>query len=114
MEYYLTNINDKSLLMLDLKVYHYSPVNLYYNVARSKECLCWVLGVIHTHQSRNWCQIFLQLLKFEQVLVKGGIGRPRPALSAQTSVENIVSGLPPAGYIEEEDIGVECFNMTKW
>ena len=103
--------------MLDLKVYHYSPVNLYHNVARSKECLCWVLGVIHTHQSRNWCQIFLQLLKFEQVLVKGGIGqsRPRPALSAQTSVENIVSGLPPAGYIEEEeDIGVECFNMTKW
>ena len=71
-----------------------------------------VTGGILTHQSHNWCQIFLQLLKFEQVLVKGGIGRP--ALSAQTSVENIVSSLPPAGYIEEEDIGVECFNMTKW
>ena len=71
-----------------------------------------VTGGIHTHQSHNLCQIFLQLLKFEQVLVKGGIGRP--ALSAQTSVENIVSSLPPAGYIEEEDIGVECFNMTKW
>ena len=71
-----------------------------------------VTGGIHTPQSHNWCQIFLQLLKFEQVLVKGGIGRP--ALSAQTSVENIVSSLPPAGYIEEEDIGVECFNMTKW
>ena len=81
--------------MLDLKVYHYSPVNLCCNVARSKECLCGVLGVIHTHQSRNWCQIFLQLLKFEQVLVKGGIGPgPHSQPKLQLRILSPVS-LPP-------------------
>ena len=100
---YFTNINDKS---------NETTSKLVLQCGQEHGVSVLVTGGIHTHQSHNWCQIFLQLLKFEQVLVKGGIGRP--ALSAQTSVENIVSSLPPAGYIEEEDIGVECFNMTKW
>ena len=74
--------------------------------------------VIHTRH--NWCQIFLQLLNFEQVLVKGGC-EASEAQAAQTQyphskLESRIYCLLLLSvslcYIE--DIGLECFNMTEW
>ena len=72
--------------------------------------------VIHTRH--NWCQIFLQLLNFEQVLVKGGCeaseaGPPKHnILIPNLNLEYCLLSSVSLCYIE--DIGLECFNMTEW